>query len=260
MGSTKARIMDAYEANRQQAIYDLIPVDIEVEIDSPEWDEYAQKFDDHQAYMEEKAEFESAQDYEQELQEEIEWRRDHPNMELFDNFSKELMLISSNITSANTSTLKMKYAYAVTLLESYLSDTIKSLIVINNTFVKNAICNIPALSQKSVSLNRYYEEDFLTRQVIEYLSGLLYHKIHVVKKTYQSILNVDININIASVSKIMAVRHDIVHRNGKTVDDIPVELTPEILSNSIKDILTFISAIDEQVTETLLSNDMGSGN
>lgn len=145
--------------------------------------------------------------------------------------------------------IKMSYAYAVTLLESFLGDTLKSLISEDEQFLKNAVANFKIL--KNVKLTELIESDLdVNNLVLKYISDFLYHNIPNTIEMYEQILGNKIKIDISNVVKITKLRHDIVHRNGKSIDGKNITLNFQDFTQAINEIKEFAGVLQIAINES----------
>ena len=68
-----------------------------------------------------------------------------------------------------------------------------------------------------------------------------------VKKIYEQVLGVELQLDISKASKITSLRHDIVHRNGYTKDREPIKLNAQDFFQAIEDIKKFSSSLQKQI-------------
>lgn len=66
---------------------------------------------------------------------------------------------------------------------------------------------------------------------------------------FKSTLGIDFPDDIGALSKAVFVRHDLVHRNGKTKDGGDHDITSSAVNDLIQNSLQFVYAIDEQLAE-----------
>ena len=80
-----------------------------------------------------------------------------------------------------------------------------------------------------------------------------YHNINLVKGLYHNILHCQFNESFLSkLNEIIKNRHDIVHRNGKTVSNEIISISNDDLNNAFECIFNFIKDIDSQIINHLL--------
>ena len=200
--------------------------------ESEEYQQLAMEYSNLQDYLGEQAEFVA----------ELHWLKENGSSIIHKHFLEELEELKNlEGTTSTTKTYlinRMTYAYAVTLLEAFLGDTVKSLVSENEIFFKNSL-QIDELKNAKYSLAFLSEKEINAKGLaIKELSNINYHNIPKVKRIFEKILGKRIGIDISELVKITILRHDIVHRNGKTKEGTQIHLN----SN---DILKMISHIEK---------------
>ena len=192
-----------------------------------------------EAQAEHRAELEA--EYRAELEAELHWLKENGSSTIHEHFLEELnelkKIEETNLATRDYLINRMTYAYAVTLLEAFLGDTAKSLVSESEVFFTNSQ-QIDELKKARYSLEYLSKNEMDAKglAIIE-LSNILYHNIPKVKRIFEIILGTTINVDISELNKIMKVRHDIVHRNGKTKEGVRIDLSND-------DILQIISHIE----------------
>lgn len=77
---------------------------------------------------------------------------------------------------------------------------------------------------------------------------VIYHNLPKVKSMYKDTLGIDIGNN-GTPYKSVLIRHDLVHRNGKTKEGNEVIIDKISIDNLINDIKTIIEQIDEKIED-----------
>ncbi|MCD1598215.1 hypothetical protein [Rheinheimera aquimaris] len=179
-----------------------------------------------------------------ELEFELKWLKEHGSSEIHKIFIEELHELKKIIGTRGSVNkpyliLRMAYSYAVTLLETFLSDSIKSLVTSDDKFFKNAL-KVDELSKAKYSLEFLALNEMNAKGLaVKELSSILYHNIPKVIRTYEAVLGKRLNIDMSQVDVITKIRHDIVHRNGKTKDGTLVHIDEEKILASIESIEIF---------------------
>jgi hypothetical protein len=179
-----------------------------------------------------------------ELEFELKWLKENGSSEIHKNFIEELHELKEIIGTRNSVNkpylvIRMAYSYAVTLLETFLSDSIKSLVTSDDKFFKNAL-KVDELSRAKYSLEFLALNDVNAKGLaVKELSSILYHNIPKVIRTYEAVIGERINIDMSQVDVITKIRHDVVHRNGKTKDGTLVHIDEETIIAAIESIEIF---------------------
>ncbi|HFG1585809.1 TPA: hypothetical protein ACGFXP_003531 [Vibrio cholerae] len=219
--------------------------------DSEEYQELAEEYSNYQEHLREEAEWQA----------ELKWLKENGSSDIHQSFINELdalkVMADSNFNNPQNIAfvlhtnivVKMSYAYAVTLLETFLGDTLKSLVSQDEQCLKNALRKFKIL--KSVKLTDLADTDLDVRSlVLKYVGDVLYHNIPNVVEMYEQVLNRKLDIDISNVVKITKLRHDIVHRNGKTIDGSTISLSAQDFTHAIDEIKEFSGALQKAINET----------
>lgn len=152
---------------------------------------------------------------------------------------------------------KMVFAHAVTLLEVYLEDLTKKLIVSNNYFLGNTLKNVSPFSNSTFKISEYFlEEDGIKKFVLKELSEHLYHNIPKTKNILFGIIGHSLDININPICKITSDRHDIVHRNGKNKKGELIPINFERVQEALYEIDRFVNTLQVEVEHITLEHSL----
>lgn len=172
--------------------------------------------------------------------------------QIFNRDISELKAILAKYNSPTTSNtvFKMIYAHAVTILEVYLEDITKSLIASNNQHLLNTIKNVKPFCDTSFKLSEIsIEEEGIKKFVIGKISENLYHDIPRALKVLSGVINRKIPLNIDDICRVTAIRHDIVHRNGKDKDGNKINTTHAMVFDALETIENFVSSLRSNLSE-----------
>ncbi len=249
LSSTKDYLFEMQELHADEWIRERLSDD-SLDEDSEEYQELAEEYSNYQEHLREEAEWQA----------ELRWLKDNGSSNIHNIFISELdalrIMFDSNVNNPQKMAfilhtniaVKMSYAYAVTLLESYLGDTLRALISQDEQFLKNALRKFKVL--KSVKLTDVVETDLDVKSlVLRYVSDVLYHNIPNVVEMYEQVLGVKLEIDISKVVKITKLRHDIVHRNGRNVDGSTISVGAQDFTQAISDIKEFTGALQRAIND-----------
>ena len=249
MSSIKEHFFNVQNERAEEWIRERLS-DNELDEDSEEWQQLASEYSNYQNQLLVEAEWEA----------ELKWLKENGSSNIHKFFVDELdalkTMAESNLDNSSIMAfmlhtnivVKMSYAYAVTLLESFLGDTLKVLITEREDFLHNAIRNVEEISKAKYSLAQLAETDLnICNLTLKHATKILFHNIPKVKKVYEQVLDVKLQLDISKVSKITSLRHDIVHRNGYSKEKEPINLNAQDLYQAIEDIKEFTSALQKQI-------------
>ena len=107
---------------------------------------------------------------------------------------------------------------------------------------------------KKIDFNKIFEiipniRDIVKKELLE----LLYHNLPKISGIYKNTLDIQFP-SIKEVMKLINIRHDLIHRNGKNKDGDVIEISKEKLIDTISTIKKFISDIEDQIQLTPASS------
>ena len=82
-----------------------------------------------------------------------------------------------------------------------------------------------------------------------YLIDLVWHHLERVKPMYRATLEVDFPSDADDIFRAILIRHDIVHRNGKTKDGVEISITKGDIQSLVPAARAFMQQIDRQLTQ-----------
>ncbi|KYN87786.1 hypothetical protein ATY36_02775 [Vibrio cidicii] len=249
LSSIKDYLFEMQELQADEWIRERLSDD-SLDEDSDEYQELAEEYSNYQEHLREEAEWQA----------ELQWLKDNGSSNIHSIFVSELdalrIMFDSNLNNPQKKAfllhtnivVKMSYAYAVTLLESYLGDTLRALISQDEQLLKNALRKFKVL--KNVKLADVAETDLdIKSLVLRYVGDVLYHNIPNVIEMYEQVLGVKLEIDISKVIKITKLRHDIVHRNGRTIDGSTISIGAQDFTQAISDIKEFTGALQRAIND-----------
>jgi hypothetical protein len=132
------------------------------------------------------------------------------------------------------------YIAAVTTLETFLSDMFINLTLNDEEYLKNFIKTFPEFKNTQVGLNTvfdHYENRSTIARTAMY--KIIYHNLRIVREMYRNTFNIEFP-DIGKISKCINIRHDLVHRSGKTQTGDSIGLNKAMVSDTLNDIRDFV--------------------
>lgn len=175
----------------------------------------------------------------------------------FDSFQKSITEINDVINSITEQQLsgvipKLLYANVITTLETYLSDVIIFYIInfksLMRKFVEtdNGFIN----SKKKFSINEIFNiQDTIEDDVANFIQQITFHNLDKTCGLYKNVLMIDFTEEVKSIRSAIAMRHDIVHRNGKDIKGTQHVIGVEEINNIISETTRIIKIIDKELRE-----------
>lgn len=156
-----------------------------------------------------------------------------------------------NVTDPLQSThLRHLYIAVIGALELFLTELLSCLVLGDKSFfrayINNSKINLPLNQIEDASKN-------MVKTVHDIIHDMNSHRMDVVKKTYCSLFTIDFP-PIDKMGKIIERRHDFVHRNGYTKQDISinyVKLSKDELDTAINVTNEFVYSLYERLADAI---------
>ena len=195
-------------------------------------------------------------------QAEIQWLNRHSHQEFFVEFEAELATVASllaavtNTAQANT-VYKLVYAHCVTLLEALISSVVRKLVVSEEDLLMSLAAGYKKVSIVSVTLKEIAEQPKVVETIVlKILADQTFHNVSTIKEVLGVMFGDHMkDLNLAGVGRICSKRHDIVHRNGKTVDDNPIQLSLVEVNQAISTVREFAQDVKRRIEAALKEDD-----
>ena len=142
---------------------------------------------------------------------------------------------------------KMLYANSITSMETYLRDTFVSKLLKSQEHIKTFLKENKEFKDQKFTLGEVYEDEmFVLNKLKQYLAEILWHNIAKVAEFYKFTFKVQFP-KCANIHKAVSRRHDIVHRNGKTIEGTEVLTEQTDVLSILEGVQDFITKIEEEV-------------
>jgi hypothetical protein len=143
---------------------------------------------------------------------------------------------------------RMLYSSAITALETYLSDAFVQNVVSDQSRMETLLSTAPEFLDRKYALSDVVDwSKNLNRRVTEYLVGIIWHNPSKVRPMYSTVLGVTFPSDSKSIYQAIAVRHDLVHRNGRSKENHFHRITSVEVDRLLNDVESFVQHIDSQV-------------
>ncbi len=137
---------------------------------------------------------------------------------------------------------KLMYAHIITLMEEYLSDAFIETVKQDKSLIRKLL-QCSKYKNQSVGLAEAYEKN-IDHIIIEKLKRHIYHNLSDIKILYRDTLAIDFKQD-AKIIQAIEKRHDIIHRNGKTLNGDPIIIDSAGINELSTTMNQFLSKIDE---------------
>lgn len=160
-------------------------------------------------------------------------------------------LLETEVDASLSSCLnRLLYVNVITALETYLSDAFINTVVPNPKLMRRFIETTPAFQTEKIPISEVFKAiDEIKNKAKGYLIDLVWHHLERVKPMYRATLEVDFPSDADDIFGAILIRHDIVHRNGKTKDAVEISITKGDIQSLVAAARAFIQQIDRQLTQ-----------
>lgn len=145
---------------------------------------------------------------------------------------------------------KQLYVGAITSLEAFLSSTLIQEVLSSETNKRIFVKKYLPFREQQIRLSSIYEQiDNIDSTIKQVLQGLLYHDLGKIKPIYRDVLEVDLG-DIREIMKAVAIRHDIVHRSGKSKEGIIRIIEREDVYSLVEKVSMLISKVQMELAKS----------
>ncbi|MBL7996871.1 hypothetical protein JNM05_16010 [bacterium] len=197
---------------------------------------------------EEGVEIEEIPDFDEDLLESI-----LGNTSFYDNFNNSISALNElskiNIVDEELSSYhnKLIYSSIITCLETYLSDAFINTVLGKEMHFRKFVETFKEFnSQKFILSELYTKMDRIKDTAKKAMLDVIYHDLPKVNGMYLDTLDVKFP-NFGHLQKAIMVRHDIVHRNGKTKEGNIVKIEKKEVAELIKQTSDFVTEVENQI-------------
>lgn len=191
----------------------------------------------------------SLSDYDEDLAEYISQITD-----FYHNFTSAILdienLLEREIHGRASITLyRLLYVNVITALETYLSDAFISTVSNSKEFIRKFVETTPEFQAEKLALSEIFDAiDGIESRALSYMVELVWHQLHRVKQMYRDTLGIQFPNDLGVLFRAILVRHDIVHRNGKTKSNEDIYIDPPQIRDLISAAEGLAQSIDQQLS------------
>lgn len=141
------------------------------------------------------------------------------------------------------------YVGVIACLETYLSDAFINTVLSNKDYLSSFFTSFKDFKEQKLGMNELLDvaskaEEIAKKAMLE----VLYHNLPKVSKMYEATLNI-VFPNFSEIQKAVSIRHDLVHRNGKTKEGKEIIIAEMMVDDIITKVESFISEIEQKLNE-----------
>jgi hypothetical protein len=145
--------------------------------------------------------------------------------------------------------LRLLYVNVITALETYLSDKFISSITADRTLLRKFVETTPDFQSEKIPLSDIFKaSEEIDQKVKAYLSEVVWHRLDRIKSMFRDTLGTEFPSDLRGLFKAIIVRHDFVHRNGKTKDGTEHVLDEDDIKKLLEMAESFVSCVESQQT------------
>lgn len=157
-------------------------------------------------------------------------------------------VIKTNEVINNPILRKLIYSNVITIFETYLSDLIINTVHSSTALQTKVVENYGIFDNEKIDLKNIYSTmSNLEREIITRLRSITYHNLNKVIPLYSKVLGINFSGVIGKLPKAITIRHDIVHRNGKTIDGESHAISIQIINDLILNVEAVSTYIDLEI-------------
>ena len=141
--------------------------------------------------------------------------------------------------------LRLLYVNVITALETYLSDLFISSINADRNLLRRFVETNPEFKSEKISISDVFKaSEGIEQKVKSYLMDVVWHHLARVKPMFKDTLEVEFPTDMSGLFKAVLIRHDLVHRNGKSKDGVSHVISKTDISDLIRMVEAFVSEIE----------------
>jgi hypothetical protein len=173
--------------------------------------------------------------------------------EFYQNFSGAILdierLLKTKVEDSVSPTFhRLLFVNVITAMETYLSDAFINTVVNSPHLMRRFIETTPEFQAEKIPLADVYKAmEQVEQRAKSYLADVVWHHLHRVKPMYRDTLDIEFPSEMGPLFRAVLLRHDIVHRNGKTKDGKEIIVTSAEVSDLIRQVEAFIQELDKQI-------------
>jgi hypothetical protein len=147
---------------------------------------------------------------------------------------------------------RMSYSHCITILEAYLSETLisKSL---DATVANKIIAHCDDLCELISTRDLARDPNSAHDKMRKHLRGTMWHNLPKIQHYFKGAFG-DFPRPPPELHKAIATRHDLVHRNGRSLDGSRHQIYPNDVRKLVAVVRTFINAVELQCANNLKLN------
>ncbi|MCC0180286.1 hypothetical protein LEO76_01745 [Aeromonas hydrophila] len=177
---------------------------------------------------------------------------------LYNDFIHSLCELST-LNKVNKSALiqRMIFLNVITSMETYLSDTMKRHVLNRHAIKRRFVESFNAFNKNIKESDVFGFMDGLDKKLVDEIDGISFHNVDKVSGLFKNVLLCYFpEGKIPELQNYIQIRHDIVHRNGRSTDGLMVTVTQDDVNKVIRLVHRVVKHIDKQIISGLPDDKM----
>lgn len=142
---------------------------------------------------------------------------------------------------------QLLYSALIAALEAYLAETASYWVAEDKAVFRRLVEHSREFREKKVAVSDIFARmDSLKEEVEKHLQSLVWHRLDVVGPMLSAALKIDVP-DIEALMRRILVRHDIVHRGGRTKEGEVVSVTSADLTALRQEVAEFVDSIERAI-------------
>lgn len=143
--------------------------------------------------------------------------------------------------------LRQTFISIIGALETFLSDTFISKTLSSENHLQQFVRNHSEFKQQKISISEIFDVSVKIKERAKtVMVNTIYHKLPTIREMYTGTFSIDFP-DISSLQKYILVRHDLVHRNGKTTEGRLVNVNDKLIDELRDNALTFVEELTKKL-------------
>lgn len=143
--------------------------------------------------------------------------------------------------------LQLVYSSLIAALEAYLADTMSYWLAVDSKVFRRFVSEFEEFRKEKLSVSEIYDRlSVLEEDVEQHLQKLVWHRLDKIVPLMSASLAIE-RPAIGELMKQILIRHDIVHRGGKTKDGKNIIITDADLHKLRSDVTAFVNHIEHEL-------------
>jgi hypothetical protein len=152
---------------------------------------------------------------------------------------------------ASAHLLKMLYVGVVTAVETYLANAFVPRVIGSPEGIRRFVEAYADFGNIKIPLNALFKEhSTIEGRVKKELGDIVWHNLARAGALFKATLDVQFPRDSSAIYRAVAIRHDLVHRNGKTKDGVDIAVTPAMVDDLVEAAREFVEHIERELIRT----------